>query len=127
MRSRGIWLAVAFSLFMIPVGSGLCFGDGDIWRIRGIPTAVKQGDVFRLTVTVDGKGVPSGDFQGKGIFFHSRENGKDWEALVGVDVECVAGTYPLRIILEKGSWVSTRMFDIEVVRAFFGIQRIKTL
>ena len=124
MRSRGIWLVVAFSLFMIPVGSGLCFGGEDTWSIEGIRSAVKQGDVFRLRVTVEGKGVPSGDFQGKGIFFHSRENGKDWEALVGVDLECVAGTYPLKITLKKGSWASKRMFEIEVGRAFFGVQRI---
>jgi len=97
MRSGGTWLAVALSLFMVPMGSGPCFGGQDTWRIEGIPSAVKQGDVFRLRVTVDGKGVPSGDFQGEGIFFSPRANGKNWEGLVGVDVECPVGTYPLKI------------------------------
>ena len=124
MRSRRIWLAVAFSLLMVPVGSGLCFGGGGTWRIEGIPPSLKQGDVFNIRLTADGGGTASGDFQGKEIAFYPEEDGNGYGALVGVDLECPAGIYRLNITVEQGSSVSSRMFHIEVVKAFFGVQRI---
>ena len=124
MRSRKIWLAVAFSLLMVPLGSGLCFGGGGTWRIEGIPPSLKQGDVFNIRLKADGGGMASGDFQGKEISFYAQENGKGYEALVGVDLECPAGTYPLNITVEDEGWVRRRMFTVEVVKAFFGVQRI---
>lgn len=124
MRSRRIWLAIISFLLVAPFGWGLCFGGQDTWRVEGIPSSLKQGDVFRIRLTVDGEGVPSGDFQGDEIDFNPRENGKGYEALIGVDLEAPAGIYRLTIVVEGGNGVSGRMFQIEVVRAFFGVQRI---
>jgi hypothetical protein len=124
MRSGKIRFAIAFSLLMVPLGSGSCFGGQDTWRIEGIPPTLKQGDVFRIRVTAGGGGMAWGDFQGKGIAFYPQEDGKGYEALVGVDLECPAGTYPLNITVEEGSWMRRRTFKVEVVRAFFGVQKV---
>ncbi len=124
MRSGKIWLAIASFLLVVSSGWGLCSGGQSTWRIEGIPSSLKQGDVFRIRLRADGGGVPSGDFQGEKIVFYPQENGKGYEALMGVDLECPAGIYPLHITVEEGSRVSGRMFQIEVVRAFFGVQRI---
>ena len=124
MRSGRIWLAIASFLLVVPLGWGLCFAGQDTWRVEGIPSSLKQGDVFRIRLTAEGGGVPSGDFQGEGVAFYPRENGKGYEALMGADLECPAGVYPLNITAGGGSGVSSRVFQIEVVRAFFGVQRI---
>lgn len=124
MRGGRIWLAIASSLLVVPLSWGLCFGGQDTWRVEGIPSALKQGDVFRIRLSAHGGGVPSGDFQGKEIAFYPHEDGRGYEALMGVDLECPAGIYRLNITVEKGSSVSSRMFQIEVVKAFFGVQKI---
>jgi murein DD-endopeptidase MepM/ murein hydrolase activator NlpD len=124
MRSRGIRLAIVSFLLIAPLGWGLCFGGQDNWRVEGVPSSLKQGDVFRIRLTPDGGGVPSGDFQGEEIAFYAQENGRGYEALVGVDLESPAGPYQLSIAVDGGSGVSGRMFQIEVVRAIFGVQRI---
>ena len=124
MRSRGIKLAIVSFLLIAPLGWGLCFGGQDIWRMEGIPSSLKQGDVFRIRLTPDGGGVPSGDFQGEEIVFYLQENGTGYEALIGVDLESPAGPYQLSIAVEGGSGVSGRMFQIDVMRAIFGVQRI---
>lgn len=124
MRSGRTWLAITAFSMIFPLGLGFCFGGEGTLRIEGIPSTLKQGDVFRITLTADGGGLPSGDFQGKRIAFFPQEGGKGFEALVGVDMECSAGIYPLNITVEGGGRTSSRTFQIEVVRAFFGIQRI---
>ena len=124
MRSGRTWLAItAFSL-VVPLGWGFCFSGQGTWRVEGIPSTLQQGDVFRISMTADEGWLPSGDFQGKGIGFFAQENGKGYEALVGVDLECSAGIYPLTITVEGGGWARGRVFRVEVVRAFFGVQRI---
>jgi hypothetical protein len=123
VRSGRIWLVItAFSL-VFPLGWGFCFDGESTLRVEGIPSTLKQGDVFRITLTDKG-GLPYGDFQGKRIAFFPREDGRCHEALVGVDLECSPGIYRLNITVEGGGRTSRRTFQIEVVRAFFGIQRI---
>ena len=124
MRGGRIWLAIASFLLVVPLSWGLCFGGQDTWRVEGIPSALKQGDVFRIRLSANGGGVPSGDFQGKEIPFYSREDGKGYDAVVGIDLECPAGTYSLNLTVSGRSWASMRTFQVEVARAFFGIQRI---
>jgi murein DD-endopeptidase MepM/ murein hydrolase activator NlpD len=109
---------------MVSLGWGLCFALQDTWRVEGIPSVVRQGDVFRIRLTADGGGVPSGDFQGKEIPFFPEAHGKGYGALVGVDLESPAGIYPLGVTLDEGGRGSSRVFQIEVVTAFFGVQRI---
>jgi murein DD-endopeptidase MepM/ murein hydrolase activator NlpD len=92
--------------------------------VEGIPSSLKQGDVFKIRLTADGGGVPRGNFQGEEIPFYPQENGNGYEALSGVDLESPAGIYPLNIAVDVKGGVSGRMFQIEVRRAFFGVQRI---
>ncbi len=66
----------------------------------------------------------SGDFQGREIPFYPRADGKGYEALLGVDLECPAGPYPLNMTIRGGNWASMRTFQVEVARTFFGVQRI---
>lgn len=124
MRGRRICFAIAFFFLMGFFHAGPCFGGQDIWRLEGIPSNLKQGDVFKIGLMTDGGEMASGDFQGKEIIFYPRADGRGCEALVGVDLECPAGTYPLNIIVRGGSWASSRIFQVEVARAFFGVQRI---
>jgi murein DD-endopeptidase MepM/ murein hydrolase activator NlpD len=124
LQSGKIWFAIACFLLIVPLDWGLCFGGQDTWRVEGIPSSLKQGDVFRIRLTGDGGGVPSGDFRGEEIAFYPQENGKGFEAVVGVDLECPAGIYRLNITVEGGSGVTGRVFQIEVAKAFFGVQRI---
>ncbi len=124
MRSGGIRITIVSFLLIAPLGWGLCFGGQHIWRVEGIPSSLKQGDVFRIRLTHDGGGVPSGDFQGEEIVFYPGENAIGYEALIGVDSESPAGLHRLNISVEGASGVSSRMFQIEVIRAMFGVQRI---
>jgi len=124
VRSRGIWLVVASLSLLGLLGPGVPFGAQQAWRVEGIPSTVKQGDVFKIRLTVDGWAMASGDFQGREIPFYPREDGKGYEALVGVDLECPAGTSPLNIGVRKGSSARRWRFQVEVVRGFFGVQRI---
>lgn len=124
MRSRGIWFAVASLSLLGLLGPGVPSGAQQAWRVEGIPSTVKQGDVFKVRLTVDGWAMVSGDFRGKEIPFYPREDGKGYEALVGVDLECPAGTSPLNIDVRKGSSARRWRLQVEVVRGFFGVQRI---
>lgn len=124
MRSGRTRFGVILFLLAVSLGWGPCFGRNDTWRVEGIPSSVKQGDVFRLRVMVDGRGAPSGRFQGGAIPFYFQETGHEYEALVGVDLECSAGIYPLQITLEEEGRANARLFSIEVTEAFFGVQRI---
>jgi len=124
MRGGRIRFTIIFSLMVVSLGWGPCFGRHETWRVEGVPLSAKQGDVFRLRVTVDGRGVPSGLFQGTAILFYPQETGKGYEALLGVDLECPAGIYPLQVGIEEEGRASVRLFQIEVTEAFFGVQRI---
>jgi len=124
MRSGRIWVVIVSFILIPPLGWGLCFGGQDTWGVEGIPSFLQQGDVFRIRVTADGGGVPLGNFQGEDIAFYPQENGKGHEALIGVDLESPAGVYRLNIAVAGGSRVSRRTFQIEVTKAFFGVQRI---
>ena len=124
MRSRRIWLAIALFFLMGFFHPGPCCGGQDTWRLEGIPSSVRQGDVFKIGLMTDGGAMVSGDFQGKEIPFYPRADGKGYEALMGVDLECPAGTYPLNMTVRGGSWASMRTFQVGVAREFFGVQRI---
>jgi len=124
MRGRRIRLAIAFFFLMGFFHRGPCFGGQDTWRLEGIPSNLKQGDVFKIGLMTDGEAMVWGDFQGKEIIFYPRADGRGYEALVGVDLECPVGTYPLNITVRGGSWASNRVFHVKVARAFFGVQRI---
>lgn len=124
MRSGRTRLAVASLLLTVSLGWGLCFALGDTWRVEGIPSVARQGDVFSIRLTADGGGVPSGDFQGREIPFYPEGNGKGYGALVGVDLESPAGIYPLGVTLNEGGQASNWRFEVKVIEAFFGVQRI---
>lgn len=124
MRGRRIRLAIALFFLVDFFHPGAWCGGQDTWRLEEIPSIVKQGDVFKLVLMTDGGATASGDFQGKEIIFYPRADGKGYETLVGVDLECSAGTYPLNITVRGGSWATSRAFQVEVARAFFGVQRI---
>jgi len=124
MRSGRMRVAVASLLLVVSWGWGLCFALGDTLRVENIPSFVRQGDVFRIRLAADGAGVPSGDFQGKEISFYPEAHGKGCGALVGVDLESPAGIYPLRVTPNEGGRGSSWRFEVEVIKAFFGVQRI---
>lgn len=124
MRSGRAWLVIMAFFLVIPLGWVFCFSGQGTWKVEGIPSTLKQGEVFRISLTADGGGLPSGKFHGKGIAFFPQENGKGYEALVGVDLECPAGIHRLTITVEGGGWARGRTFRVEVLRAFFGLQRI---
>lgn len=124
MRSGRMRVAVASLLLMVSWGWGLCFALGDTWRVGGIPSVVRQGDVFRIRLAADGGGVPSGEFQGREIPFYPEAHGKGYGALVGVDLESPAGIYPLGVTLKEGSRASSWRFEVKVIEAFFGVQRL---
>ena len=124
MRGRRIWLAIALFFLMGFFHPEPCCGGQGTWRLEEIPSSVKQGDVFKIGLMTDGGATVSGDFQGKEIIFYPRADGRGYETVVGVDLECPAGTYPLNITVRRGSWATSRAFQVEVARAFFGVQRI---
>jgi hypothetical protein len=124
VRSRGIWFALAYLSLLGLLLPGAPIGAQQAWRVEGIPSTVKQGDVFKIRLTVDGWAMVSGDFQGREIPFYPWEDGKGYEALIGVDLECPAGTSPLNINVRKGNLARKWKFQVEVVRGFFGVQRI---
>jgi murein DD-endopeptidase MepM/ murein hydrolase activator NlpD len=117
-------VAVVSLLLAVFLGWGPCFALGETWRVAGIPSVVRQGDVFRIRLTADGVGAPWGDFQGKEISFYPEGQGKGYAALVGVDLESPAGIYPLSVTPSEGGRGSRWRFEVKVIEAFFGVQRI---
>ncbi|NWF54846.1 MAG: hypothetical protein HXY45_08650, partial [Syntrophaceae bacterium] len=95
-------------------------------RVEVLPKSVKQGEVCLLKA----RGFSSiqsvyAEFQGKGYPLGLGENNRDYEGLLGIDMDSKPEKYGLRFVATEGSGKSTsQTVSIHVTKADFAVQKI---